>query len=505
MRLLQLLLYGATLLLEARAARILFTAPVALRSHAQFYSSLAITLAKQGHEVTFLTPYEMKDTTPGVREIALPELQLTPYMPNVFQAAFSVPDDDIMEELCANGLQAPQVQQLFDETFDLMMMPTFWSECFLVFEHHLRVPLVLVLPMRQYQLVDSWFGNPSFPSYNANLFVGGEYPLSFVKRTASIMFDLLITTFSSWKHGLVVKTLQSRGLLPDGMPPFEVFFKNASLLILNSYLAMETPTPHVMNIIHAGGLHIRPTKPLPQDLEEWVQGAGEHGFIYFSLGSVAQTSDIPEKLLLTLLRAFGRLPQRVLMKWNEDHLEGLPDNVRLSKWLPQQDILAHPKIQLFITHGGLNSIQEALYHGVPVLGMPIISDQRHNVEKGSHQGWALSLLWWDMTEESLMSTLDLALNDTRLRDKTRWMSAILRDQPRTPAENVVYWVDYVLRHGGAHHLRCPAADMNWFFLYNVDIWLTVVTVILIVVVLSFALLRCLLRRCCCPKTKAKAD
>lgn len=40
-----------------------------------------------------------------------------------------------------------------------------------------------------------------------------------------------------------------------------------------------------------------------------------------------------------LLEVLGSLQQRVLWKWDEDTMEGLPPNVRLSKWLPQQDVL----------------------------------------------------------------------------------------------------------------------------------------------------------------------
>lgn len=53
----------------------------------------------------------------------------------------------------------------------------------------------------------------------------------------------------------------------------------------------------------------------------------------------------------------------------------LPKNVKISPWLPQSDILAHPKLKAFITHSGLLSTQEAIWRGVPLIGIPLAFDQ----------------------------------------------------------------------------------------------------------------------------------
>lgn len=52
------------------------------------------------------------------------------------------------------------------------------------------------------------------------------------------------------------------------------------------------------------------------------------------------------------LDVFGRLKQNVIWKIENDTLSNIPSNVKIAKWLPQSDILAHPNIVLFITHGG---------------------------------------------------------------------------------------------------------------------------------------------------------
>ena len=62
------------------------------------------------------------------------------------------------------------------------------------------------------------------------------------------------------------------------------------------------------------------------------------------------------------------------MKW-DDVTDGLPENVLIKTSLPQNDMLAHPNLKVFVTHGGLLSTQEALFHKVPLVGMPISNDQ----------------------------------------------------------------------------------------------------------------------------------
>jgi glucuronosyltransferase len=77
---------------------------------------------------------------------------------------------------------------------------------------------------------------------------------------------------------------------------------------------------------------------LLQNLEKWINESA-HGVIYFSLGSMIKGHTFPDEKRREFLKAFGRLPQRVLWKWENDSMPGKPDNVMIQKWMPQLDIL----------------------------------------------------------------------------------------------------------------------------------------------------------------------
>ena len=94
----------------------------------------------------------------------------------------------------------------------------------------------------------------------------------------------------------------------------------------------------------------------------------KEGVIYVSFGSVLKASVMSDDKRKALLSVFGKLKEKVLWKWETDHMEDQPSNVMLHKWLPQQDVLGHPNVKLFVSHGGQSSFQETVCHQKPAVG-----------------------------------------------------------------------------------------------------------------------------------------
>ena len=74
-------------------------------------------------------------------------------------------------------------------------------------------------------------------------------------------------------------------------------------------------------------------------------------------------------------------------------------------WQPQNDILGHPKTKLFITHCGSGSQHEALFHGVPMLGIPMFAEQGWNCARAQRKGIALCLDLMTFTADELYDNI----------------------------------------------------------------------------------------------------
>src|SRR5262249_41774030 len=113
---------------------------------------------------------------------------------------------------------------------------------------------------------------------------------------------------------------------------------------------------------------------------------------------------------------------------NRDNLT-LSDNVMAVKWLPQSDLLADPRVKLFITHCGLNGLFESIYNGVPMLGFPLSAEQPSNAKTMEHKGYGLRMNIRDFTSEELLKNIQKILQDPLYSRAVRLASDIFKSAP----------------------------------------------------------------------------
>ena len=129
-----------------------------------------------------------------------------------------------------------------------------------------------------------------------------------------------------------------------------------------------------------------------------------------------------------------------------------------------------------MTHGGLLSTQEAVYHGVPVLGLPFISDQLLNMDKAVRDGYALQIRWNQIEEWRIYQTITQLISTRRYSQRVRHLQSLLHDQPETPLERGIYWTEYFIRHQGAGHLRLASRSLSRFQRSMIDVYLVLALV-----------------------------
>ncbi|XP_059131159.1 UDP-glucuronosyltransferase 2B17-like isoform X2 [Peromyscus eremicus] len=255
---------------------------------------------------------------------------------------------------------------------------------------------------------------------------------------------------------------------PCGRPTtLAAMMKKTEMWLIRSYWDLEFPRPVLPNVVFIGGHHCKPAKPLPKEIEDFVQSSGEHGIVVFSLGSMV--SNMTEEKAMAIASALAQIPQKVLWRFEGKKPKNLGPNTHVYKWIPQNDLLGHPKTKAFVTHGGANGVYEAIHHGIPMVGIPLFGEQRDNVAHMKAKGAAVGLEFSTMSSSDLHNALKAVINNPVYKEKAMWLSTIHHDQPMKPLDRAVFWIEFVIRNKGAKHLKPLAFNLTWYQYHSLDV------------------------------------
>lgn len=177
-------------------------------------------------------------------------------------------------------------------------------------------------------------------------------------------------------------------------------------------------------------------------------------FVLVSFGSVAQTKKMHPELAKTLLDGFRRYKDVVV--WQADFDNNMlasnnitvPDNVILSPWLPVKELLAHRNIQYIICHGGINTVNELVLFGVPVLGVPLQGDQNSNLRRLVDLGSGEMITIHEMNDgklETVMETMRKEID--RYWSRSEKLSQMVRDHRTAHHGHQQFWLNWAARNG----------------------------------------------------------
>ncbi|XP_058451968.1 UDP-glucosyltransferase 2-like isoform X3 [Malaya genurostris] len=472
-------------------SRILAIFPAPETSHQIVFRALIKGLLDRGHHVTMMTPMPFETDNPNITQInwsytkkiaeetgdvAVMRQEDCSSLTTVFKML------EVARKLIETELSHPEVQELIrnasEEQFDVLIVEYYQMTPFHAFAELFNVPLIGITSVDSVPIAHEGVGNENnlvtHPDFNHK----STTDLNFLQRlkfvSIGIFLNLVIKPLEFAKYDKMIEKH-----FGSNMTKSKDLMYRIDLLMTNTEPALGYIRPIVPQAIQLGFLHIEPPKPLPSDLQQFMDKS-QHGVIYFSLGTLIRCSSIYPQNLKIFIDTFKALKYDVLWKCDSKlNLNGT-SNIRVVQWVPQQDLLAHPNVKLFVTQGGQQSMEEAVDRHVPMVVIPFNFDQFGNADKVVERGIGQKIWMEHLTTDGLREAILEVIGNKKYKRNIERLGKLVRDQPMRPVEKAVWWTEYVIRHQGASHYRYKAAQMPAWQYHYYDVMATLLVAALTV-------------------------
>ena len=270
-------------------------------------------------------------------------------------------------------------------------------------------------------------------------------------------------------------------------------------LLITTVIGFEYPRTVSPLTHYVGPVLMSSSPPLDPALQQWLDAKPDQSVIYISMGTTATLSHEAASALIRGINATSFYAVWSLRTSNQHILGGISidrSKFYVSSWIPQQTLLRHKSISMAILHCGMNGVHEALYNGVPIITAPYALDQFENAARVCHAGAGVKLinhLKQGFSSQQVQEAIS-KIDAQGCREKAQKLRRLFLQAgcTKTAADLVEYYEAV-----GWEHLIPAYAKYNWSWVhyYSVDVYLFLVTAVLLFLLCLFKVLRHSLQQC----------
>uniref|UniRef100_A0A0N5BKZ8 glucuronosyltransferase n=1 Tax=Strongyloides papillosus TaxID=174720 RepID=A0A0N5BKZ8_STREA len=483
--------------------KVLIFCPKSSHSHVNFLGSIGDILVKGGHDVTMLlaeaNPYI---NTNGAKLAKLHIVPGTKDISDTFSNISSISDVwvtskhptshmgiikkrmQLIKDQCSHLVNNNSLTEYMkNQKFDIGITEYFYTCGIGLFKMY-NISIFMnsaatVLPDSAYD-----FYGIEFPSsYVPAMMIANSDTMTFFRRTLNLFSYMFSKYFMKYALVNYVEDVFNTNIDSNFLNIVEDITHD-SFALINTHPLLEFNFPQTNKILQIGGMKEFKINILSKELDKILSVRKKN--VLISFGSHAQSCKMPLKMKETIVHTIKEYSNvTFIWKYETDEskfVEGL-DNVYLLKWIPQIDLLNDTRISLFITHGGLNSILELTYFGIPSLIIPLFGDQMRNSRMVSRHEIGIAITKDFLYDKNkFKEAFDEVFNNDKYLTKAKKLSEMLKSYPVNQTDTIIRHTEQAIRWGRVNILNLGAKKLSLYQYYYIDI---VTYIIILALILHF--------------------
>ncbi|KAK6752861.1 hypothetical protein RB195_003951 [Necator americanus] len=490
----------------------LVVSPLFGHSHSHFLGTIADTLTEAGHNVTVLMPImdpDMENQTglkltthvlkvPADNRTAAMFLQkarstaklwdLDPSAYGMIELAILVAKSFTWQ--CEKVLNDENIMNTLHRLhFDVGIAEPFDICGFGLFEVLGVKSTIAATSCVQADHVSKAIGLPVAPSYVPGSMSTKSDVMNVVERLRNVVETFLGRQFFYTLFEMEITMFRVK--YGQDFKGYEELLAQVSYVFTNSNPYLDYPHPTIHKVVDIGGIAVSfdaRRNVLPQHIDEILKIRRTN--VIISFGSVVKACYMPEHYKSSLLKVFESMPNTTFI-WKyeieDSRIAAHLPNVHLLAWLPQNALLADPRISAFVTHGGLGSTTEIAYMGKPAVMVPLFGDQIRNANMLAKHGSAIVLEKYDIANHTKVTeAIERVVNDQSYNKNAKILAEILLNQPISAKELMLKHAEFSARFGRLPNLDPYGRHLSIVQYYLID---AISLVVVIVFIVSYILYR----------------